>query len=85
VWPGLGRNEQNSFQNFFRMVRSVKMQMTPVGDPEITPTGAVAQYRRSISASDDRRALPQQDQTVKITFRKSGDKMVIDAIEAVGR
>jgi serine/threonine-protein kinase len=85
VWPGLGRNEQTSFQNFFRIARTVKLQMTPIGEPEITASGATAQYRRAISASDERRALPTQDQTVKVTFRKSGDRMFIDAIEAVGR
>jgi serine/threonine protein kinase len=85
VWPGLGRNEQNSFQNFFRIARSVKLQMTPVGEPEVTPGGAIAHYRRTISASDERRALPTQDQTVKITFHKSGGQMLIDTIEAVGR
>jgi serine/threonine protein kinase len=85
IWPSLGRNEQSSFQNFFRMVRSVKLEMTPAGEPEITASGAVAQYRRVISGSDERRALPTQAQTVKVTFRKSGDRMFIDAIEAVGR
>jgi hypothetical protein len=85
VWPSLGRSEQSSFQNFFRMVRSVKLEMTPAAEPEITPSGAVAQYRRVISASDERRALPTQAQTVKVTFRKSGDRMFIEAIEAIGR
>ena len=85
VWPSLGRNEQSSFQTFFRMVRSVKLEMTPAAEPEITASGAVALYRRVISASDERRALPTQAQTVKVTFRKSGDRMFIDAIEAIGR
>ena len=85
VWPTLGRNEQSSFQNFFRIVRSVKLEMTPVSEPEITASGAVAQYRRVISASDERRDLPTQTQTVKVTFRRSGDRMFIDTIEAVSR
>jgi serine/threonine protein kinase len=85
VWPSLGRNEQSSFQSFFRMVRSVKLEVTPAGEPEITASGAVAQYRRVISAIDERRALPTQAQTIKVTFRKSGDRMLIDAIEAIGR
>lgn len=83
AWPTLGRNEQNSFQNFFRIARSIKLQLTPVGEPDITPSGATARYRRSMNASDERGTLPAQDQTVKITFRKSGDQMSIDAIDAV--
>jgi hypothetical protein len=59
--------------------------MTPVGDPEVTSSGAVARYRRSTNASDDRRALPAEDQTVKITFHRAGDQMLIDSIEAQGR
>ena len=42
VWPGLGRDDQNSFQSFFRIARSIKLELTPVGDPEMTPTGANA-------------------------------------------
>ena len=59
--------------------------MTPVGEPEITATGATARYRRAMSATDERGALPAQDQAVKITFRKSGEQMLIDSIEAAGR
>jgi serine/threonine protein kinase len=85
VWPGMTRSEQNSFQNFFRIARSIKLMMTPVGDPEVTSSGAIARYRRSTNASDDRRALPTEDQTVKITFHRAGDLMLIDSIEAQGR
>lgn len=85
VWPTLMKAEQNSFQNFFKIARSINLQLTPMGEPEINPTGAVAFYRRVLNASDDRRALPVQDQTIKITFRKSGDQMLIDSIEAMSR
>ena len=85
VWPGMSRSEQNSFQSFFRIARSIKLQMSPEGDPEVTSSGAIAKYRRSMNASDDRRALPAEDQTVKITFHKAGDQMLIDSIEAQGR
>lgn len=85
VWPGMTRSEQNSFQSFFRIARSIKLQMSPDGDPEITSSGAIARFRRSMNASDDRRALPAEDQTVKITFHKTGDQMLIDSIEAQGR
>jgi hypothetical protein len=85
VWPGLSRDEQNSFQNFFRIARTVQLRLTQVGEPEITPGGATARYRRLVNASDERRALPAQEQTIKITFRKAGEQMLIDAIEAVNR
>jgi len=85
IWPGLGKAERNSFQNFFKIARSIRLQLTPIGEPEITASGATAQYRRTLMATDEHRPLPVQDQTVKITFRKSGDQMVMDSIEALGR
>jgi serine/threonine-protein kinase len=85
VWPGMSRSEQNSFQNFFRIARSIHLQMTPTGDPEVTSSGAVAKYRRSMNASDDRKTLSTEEQTVKITFHRAGDQMLIDSIEAQGR
>jgi hypothetical protein len=85
VWPGMSRAEQNSFQNFFRIARSIRLQMTPAGDPEVTSSGAIAKYRRSMKASDDHKALSTEEQTVKITFHRAGDQMLIDSIEAQGR
>jgi serine/threonine-protein kinase len=85
VWPGLGRAEQTSFQNFFRIARTVRLQLTPVGEPEITATGATGTYRRTMNATDERGRLPAQEQTVKITFLKSGEQMLIEAVQVVGR
>ena len=85
LWPSLSRNEQNSFQNFFRIVRTVRLQLIPAGEVDVTANGAVGRYRRTVNATDERGSLPAQEQTVRITFRKSGDQMLIDAIEAVGR
>jgi hypothetical protein len=85
VWPGLGRNEQTSFQNFFKIARTIKLQLTPVGEPEVTATGATGTYRRTMNATDERGRLPAQEQTVKITFLKSGEQMLIEAVQVVGR
>lgn len=85
VWPKLSKNEQSSFQNFFRIAKTIKLQLTPSGDPEITGTGATARFVRSMNATDNRGTLPTQEQTVRITFRKSGDQMLIDGIEATDR
>ena len=85
IWPGMMRSEQNSFQNFFKIARSIRLQMAPAGDPEVTSSGAVAKYRRIINASDDRGALPVEEQTVRITFHKAGDQMLIDSIQAQAR
>jgi serine/threonine-protein kinase len=85
VWPGMTRAEQNSFQNFFHIARSIRLQRTPAGDPEVSSSGAIARYRRSMKASDDHKALSTDEQTVKITFHRAGDQMLIDSIEAQGR
>ncbi len=81
VWTGLSRNEINSIQNFFRIARSIKVDLQPLGEPSITASGAAIRCRRIVSASDDRGAMPTQDQTINIRMAKSGDSMVIEAIE----
>ena len=85
VWPGLGRSELNSFQNFFKIARNIKLQLTRTGEAEITASGATVPARRTMTAADERGAMPQQDQNVKITLRRAANTMVIDSIEAVGR
>jgi len=85
IWPGLGRSELSSFQNFFKIARTVKLQIEPLGEAEITATGATLRARRTLAATDERGALPQQDQIVRINLRRSGNVMVIESIDTAGR
>src|SRR5207237_10431120 len=81
VWPTLGRSELTSFQNFFKIARTIKLQIQPLGEADITTTGATLRARRTMAATDERGALPQQDQTVRINLRRAGNAMGIDSIE----
>jgi serine/threonine protein kinase len=85
VWPSLGRNELSAFQNFFKIARSIKLQIQPLGEADITATGATVRARRTMAATDERGALPQQDQTVRISLRRSGNGMVIESIDIAGK
>jgi serine/threonine protein kinase len=85
VWPSLGRNELTSFQNFFKIARSIKLQLRPLGDAEISATGATIRARRTMAATDERGALPTQDQTVNIHLRRAGSGMVIESIDIAGK
>jgi hypothetical protein len=85
IWPGLGRSELSSFQNFFKIARTVKLQIEPLGEAEITATGATLRARRTMAATDERGALPQQDQIVRINLRRSGNAMVIESIDTAAR
>jgi len=38
-----------------------------------------------MAATDERGALPQQDQIVRINLRRSGNAMVIESIDTAGR
>ena len=40
---------------------------------------------RIVLATDERGALPQQDQTVRISLRRSGNGMVIESIDIAGK
>ncbi len=81
VWTGLSRNEISSIQNFFRIAKSIKVELQPIGDPVFSGSGATVRCRRIVSASDDRGPMPTQDQTINIRMTKSGDSMAIEAIE----
>lgn len=84
-WPGLGRNELSSFQTFFKIARTIKLNIQPLGEAEITATGATIRARRTMAATDERGALPQQDQIVRINLRRSGNAMVIESIDTASR
>ena len=85
VWPGLSRSEVNAFENFFRIARSIKLELRLSGEPTITPDSASVQCRRVMTAADERGPLPAQDQAVTITLRRAGDAMVIESIRVNNR
>jgi serine/threonine-protein kinase len=85
VWPSLGRNELGAFQNFFKIARTIKLQLRPLGEAEITAAGATIRARRTMVAADERGALPPQDQTVNIHLRRTGNSMVIESIDIAGK
>ncbi len=85
IWPSLGRNELSAFQNFFKIARSIKLQIQPLGEADITAAGATVRARRTMAAADERGPLPQQDQTVRINLRRSGNGMVIESIDIAGK
>jgi serine/threonine-protein kinase len=85
IWPSLGRSELSAFQNFFKIARSIKLQIQPLGEADITAGGATVRARRTMAAADERGPLPQQDQTVRISLRRSGNGMVIESIDIAGK
>nr|MDP9113898.1 hypothetical protein [Acidobacteriota bacterium] len=85
VWPSLGRSELSAFQNFFKIARSVKLQIQPLGEAEISANGAIVRARRTMTATDERGPLPQQDQTVRISLRRNANGMVIESIDIAGK
>jgi serine/threonine-protein kinase len=85
IWPSLGRSELSAFQNFFKIARTIRLQIQPLGEADITAAGATVRARRTMAASDERGPLPQQDQTVRISLRRSGNGMVIESIDIAGK
>jgi hypothetical protein len=85
IWPTLGRSELNAFQNFFKIARGIKLQIQPLGEAQITATGATLRARRTMEARDERGPLPKQDQTITINLRRAGSGMVIESINTVSQ
>ena len=85
IWPGLGRSELTAFQNFFKIARSIKLQLRPLGEADISATGATVRARRTMAATDERGAMPTQNQTVNIHLHRAGNGMVIESIDIAGK
>ncbi|MGH9559378.1 MAG: serine/threonine protein kinase [Bryobacteraceae bacterium] len=85
VWPDLQTSELNAIRNFFGIARSIKLELEPLGDADISSTGANLRCRRVMTASDNRGALPVQNQIVDIRFKKSGSAMIIQSIDVASR
>ncbi|MDP8990253.1 MAG: serine/threonine protein kinase [Acidobacteriota bacterium] len=85
IWPSLGRAELNAFQNFFKIARGIKLQIQPLGEADMTATGATVRAHRAMTAADERGPLPQQDQIVRINLRRSANGMVIESIDIAGK
>jgi hypothetical protein len=85
VWPTLSKTEMSSFQNFFAIARTVKFSVQPLAAAEISGNNATLRCRRIVTASDNRGALPVQDQVVNIHFSKSGDAMLIQSVDVASR
>lgn len=85
IWPGLGRSELSAIQNFFGIASTIKFELQPLGEAEISSTGASLRCRRIVAASDSRGPLPVQNQIVDIHFAKSGSAMIIQSVDVAGR
>jgi uncharacterized caspase-like protein len=80
VWPALTRQEISSFQDFFRIARTVTLKLDPVGEPELTEDSARWVWKRTIEATDERGRMPAQETEVTFRLKRSGERMVIDSI-----
>jgi serine/threonine-protein kinase len=84
VWPGLTRQEQSAFQDFFRNARAVSMELRVQGDPEISADSATVRATRSMQMTSERGREPAQSNPVIIRLRRSGAEMVIESV-ALGK
>jgi hypothetical protein len=80
VWPTLTRQEQTSFQDFFRNARAVSMSLRPQGDPEIAGDTATVKLVRSIQMTSERGREPAQENPVVIRLKRSGQEMLIESV-----
>jgi hypothetical protein len=80
IWPGLSRQETSSFQDFFRIARTVTMNLDPVGNPAITADSASWICKRKVEATDERGRMPAQETEITIKMKLAGARMVIDSI-----
>jgi hypothetical protein len=80
VWPTLTRQEQTSFQEFFRNARAVSMSLRPQGEPEIAGDTATVKAVRSIQMTSERGREPAQENPVVIRLKRNGQEMLIESV-----
>jgi hypothetical protein len=83
VWPGLTKQQQSGFQNFFRDAKGIAVESTPVGQVTVNGDSAAVRAKRSIQ-------FPGQGGTndvVVLKLKRTGDEMLIEsiAVENAGR
>ena len=80
VWPTLTRQEQTSFQDFFKNARAVSMTLHVQGEPETSGDAVSVRASRSIQMTSERGREPAQENAVLIRLRRSGQEVTIESI-----
>lgn len=84
VWPGIGRNVEDTFRNSFKISKSLRVDLEILGEVRISESLAVVNCRkiqRLTTVGDGRRLEAVSNATFRL--RKNGDRWVIDVIDEV--
>jgi hypothetical protein len=84
VWPSLGADEVERFEQFFRTARTIRLKLDPEGEPTTSGDTLTWVCKRMLEVSMDRGSVPVQQNRVTVRLKRDGPRMVIESM-AVGR
>ena len=86
VWPGIGKDVENTLRNSFKFYKVLQMDLEPIGEARIANGSAVVSCRkvqRFTTVGDGKKLVSVSDTTFKL--RKTRDSWTIESIEDVVR
>jgi hypothetical protein len=79
VWPSLDNSRLRSFEEFFKIAKSVTIQLQPTGEPTLEGDRASVVCRRLIEFADSRNNTKRTDDVVTIRLRAAGNSWVFES------
>ena len=83
AFPALGRKEIGAIESFFKMARSISLELNPAGAPRINGDTASVVCKRTLRFSDESGPQKPNNDSVAIRLKQRGDSWVIESIEPV--
>jgi serine/threonine protein kinase/predicted Zn-dependent protease len=76
-----GSRAEKEIRDAFHASRSIALQLVPIREPEVSEDTAAVQCRETTKETVDKRPLPEHNETVTITLRRSGQTWIIQDIK----
>lgn len=81
LWPGLGRRDLGRIEEFFRIARSVSLELRPSAEPKLQAQSAAVTCRRVLKFTDERGTQRPVEDSVTVRLLKQGGAWVIESIQ----
>jgi hypothetical protein len=79
AWPGIPREILKTIEDSFKEANYIKMQIVPMGEPDISSDTATVACRRTISQAFDRTPKETEDR-ITVRLRRRNGNWIIESI-----
>jgi hypothetical protein len=82
AWPGITRQQLDAIANSFKITRSIRMEIRPEGEPEVSgDTATVVCQRTMVQTFDQRNQNLENKDRITVRLRRNSGNWVIDSIQ----